>query len=98
LISRARPRCPLVLDRCYLDGELPVSLDFGEVTVVGLTGCKLPGLFGKTLKVSKHLNLAASDIKSALVCPGAQRGGAITREGKSHSLFGQWVKVGGRRG
>jgi hypothetical protein len=153
-LAGATVRCPLVLDRCYLDGELPVSLDFAEVTVVGLIGCKLPGLFGKTLKVSKDLNLAAStltgplmlrcadvagdldctgarlagngealsaatikvggnailaevvttnggidlecaDIKGALVCSGAQLGGAITREGKSHSLFGQWVKVGG---
>ncbi len=62
-LAHARLRCPLVLDRCFLDGDEP--LDFTAATAPALTfdRCQLPaGLLANQLAVEYGLNLEGSRI------------------------------------
>src|ERR1700689_5194335 len=59
-LEGATVRCPLRLENCSFDGPEPVNLDFADLPLLSATGCTLPGLSGKTVKVSKDLILTHS--------------------------------------
>ena len=99
-LSGATVRCPLRLEDCSFDGPEPVNLDFADLPLLSATGCTLPGLSGKTLKVNKDLILARStfigpvrlncaDIAGDLDCTSARLDGA------GDALAAATITVGG---
>ena len=82
-LEAATLRCPLHLEDCYLDGPGPVVLDYATVSLLTFMGCYLAGLAGKSLTVTKDLDLTGSTftgplrlisagITGSLNCSGAQ--------------------------
>jgi hypothetical protein len=101
-LEAATLRCPLRLENCYLDDPRPVILDYATVTLLTITGCRLAGLAGDTLIVTKELDLSSStftgplrladaDINGQFVCRGAQLT-AADRDG--YALVAYRMKVG----
>jgi hypothetical protein len=61
-LAGAKLNCPLRLEKCFLDGDEPVNLDYAELSAISFIDCMLPGISGKTLTVSKDLSLAGSTV------------------------------------
>ena len=101
-LEAAALRCPLMLDRCYLDADKPACFDYAVASRLTLTGCQLAGLTGETLTagalnlsrstLSASLRLRAADITGPLDCSGARLTG-IDNDGDA--LVADWMKVGG---
>ena len=101
-LEAAALRCPLMLDRCYLDADKPACFDYAIASRLTLTGCLLAGLTGETLTVtalnlsrstlSASLRLRAADITGPLDCSGARLTG-IDNDG--YALVADGIKVGG---
>jgi hypothetical protein len=101
-LEAAALRCPLMLDRCYLDADKPACFDYAVASRLTLTGCQLAGLTGETLTaralnlsrstLSASLRLRAADITGPLDCSGARLTG-IDNDG--NALVADGIKVGG---
>jgi hypothetical protein len=100
-LTAATLRCPLALERCYLQAKDPVCLDHATVSLVELTGCQLPGLTGGTL-TARELNLSVSiltrplqlvdaNITGALDCDSAR---LIGKNADGNALIADRLKVG----
>jgi hypothetical protein len=85
-LEAAKLRCSLSLDRCWLDPDEPVCLNYATALRVILTGCRLAGLDGEML-TAKELDLTSStlegplrllnaDISGQLNCSGARLNGS----------------------
>ena len=57
-------RCSLRLENCSLSSSLPVNVENASVSLLAITDCRLAGLFGDTLTVSKDLDLSESTFTS----------------------------------
>ena len=73
-------RCPLLLDCCYLDSDVPACLDHAAVSRVRLTGCHLAGLAG-TMLVARELDLSGSNLTGPLTLVGAEIAGQLVCSG-----------------
>ena len=76
-LEGAALRCPLFLDRCYCDSDVPIRL--GQATAIGmtLTGCLLPGLAAEQF-AAKSLDLSRSTLTGTLRLPGADIDGLFS--------------------
>ena len=103
-LEAATIRCPLSLQGCYFDSLQPAALSFAKVSLLELKSCHLAGLVGKSLVVSKDLDLSestltcpidlsAADITSDLRLRGARLHG---RDDDGNALVADSVKIGGR--
>lgn len=102
-LEAATLRCPLRLEQCYFSSSQPVSLDYASCSLLVLASCRLAGLNGDLLRVSKELDVAGStftkqvrllgaDITGSLSCKGAR----LTVAGKDGSaLIADRLRVGG---
>jgi hypothetical protein len=102
-LESATLRCPLRLDRCYLDNDGPVVLDYAAASVLILTGCHVAGLRADTLVVTRELDLRGTTftgpvrllgagITSQLSMRGAQLTGA---DQDGTALAADGLKIGG---
>ena len=103
-LEAATLRCPLSLQSCYFDSVQPPALGFAKVSLLELKGCHLAGLVGKSVVVSKDLDLSdstftglidlsAADITSDLKLSNARLHG---KDEDGNALVADSVKVGGR--
>ena len=100
-LEAAALRCPLSLDCCYLDADIPACLDHAKAQRVTLTRCQLPGVTGEMLTASKldlsgstvsyPLRLTGAEIIGQLICCGAQLTGA---DSNGDSLVAEGMRVG----
>jgi hypothetical protein len=100
-LEAAALRCPLALDCCYLDADIPACLDHAKAQRVTLTRCQLPGVTGEMLTASKldlsgstvtyPLRLTGAEIIGQLICRGAQLTGA---DSNGDSLVAEGMRVG----
>jgi hypothetical protein len=95
-------RCPVRLDGCYFDYDGPIVLDYATASLLALTGCRLAGLKGDRLIVTRELDLkgttfigpvhlVGADIAGQLIMRGAQLAGT-DQEGSC--LIADEIKVG----
>jgi len=73
-------RCPLVLDRCFLDAQEPICFDHAVALEISLVNCHLPGLTGELL-VARSLNLSCSTISGPLLLRDAEIAGYVSCRG-----------------
>ena len=103
-LEGATLRCPLSLDRCYLDASDPVRLDRATATRIALTRCQLAGgltanmltagqvdLCRSTL-LKGPLSLKCANITGELICSGAQLKGT---DSDLNALVAGGITVGG---
>jgi hypothetical protein len=86
-LEAAALRCPLSLNCCYLDANIPACLDHAKALRVTLTGCQLPGVTGEMLTASEldlsgstviyPLRLTGAEIIGQLICRGADDCGRV---------------------
>ena len=79
-LEAAALRCPLMLDRCYLDADKPACFDYAVASRLTLTGCQLAGLTGETL-TARALNLSRSTLSASLRLRGADITGPLDCSG-----------------
>jgi hypothetical protein len=70
-------RCPLQLDGCSFSDTEPVFLDYAMVSLLSLTRCRLAGLTGEMLAVTRDLNLSGSTFTKPLVLRRAKINGQL---------------------
>ena len=68
----------LALRECVLDGDIPARLDQASGVQLELTGCRLPGLSARQLRLRHDLVLDASIIADMVTVAGAEIGGCLT--------------------
>ena len=100
-LEAAALRCPLSLNCCYLDANIPACLDHAKALRVTLTGCQLPGVTGEMLTASEldlsgstviyPLRLTGAEIIGQLICRGTQLTGA---DSNGDSLVSEGIKAG----
>jgi hypothetical protein len=101
-LEAAAVRCPLSLDRCYLDGDEPACLNHASASRVALTNCQLPGVTGEMLAAREldlsgsiltgPLRVAGAEISGRLSCCGAQ---LTSTDSDGNALVGDVMKTGG---
>jgi hypothetical protein len=101
-LEAAAVRCPLSLDRCYLDTDESVRLDHATASLVIMTRCQLPGVTGYMLTARQvdlsgsalagSLWLVSAKITDRLICKGTQLTGT---DGGGNALAADAIKVGG---
>jgi hypothetical protein len=74
-------RCPLHLDYCYLEDPGPAILNHAAVSLLTLSNCRLTGLYGDSLTVTKDLDLTGSKFAGPLLLPRAEITGSLTCTG-----------------
>jgi len=79
-LQAATLRCPLVLDRCFLDAQEPVRFDHAVALEISLLHCRLPGLTGELL-AAKSLNLNGSTISGPVLLRDADIAGYVSCRG-----------------
>ena len=100
-LEAATVRCPLWLDRCYVDADEPICLDQATTLRVTLTGCQLPGVTGEMLTTKEldlsgstlvaPLRLARAEITGQLACRGARLAGT---DSDGSALVADGLKAG----
>jgi hypothetical protein len=75
-LEAASIRCPLRLDRCYLDTPWLV-LNYATVSILALTGCVLAGLAADALTVTHELDLSGSLFTAPVLLGGAEITGSL---------------------
>ena len=101
-LEAAKLRCPLRLDRCYLDGPRP-ALGFASVSLLEMRHCHLAGLDAESLVVGADLDLSGSTFTCAIHLEGAEVGGQLNcsgakldiKDGNGDALIAEGIKVGG---
>jgi hypothetical protein len=102
-LEAATLRCPLRLERCYFSAPVPVNLNYASGSLIILTGCRMAGINGDLLRVSKELDVSGSTFTKQVRLPGADitgqfscRGARLKVANKDDSaLFADRMKVGG---
>ena len=79
-LQAATLRCPLVLDRCFLDTQEPICFDHAVALEISLVNCRLPGLTGELL-AARSLNLNNSTISGPLLLRDADIAGYVSCRG-----------------
>ena len=103
-LEGATLRCPLRLEDCDLDQSGEINLRYATVSLLVLKACRLGGLTGDSLVVTKELDLAESiftgpvrlpdaDITGQLTCRGTQLTGA---DDNGNALIAERMRVRGR--
>ena len=95
-------RCPLSLDRCYLDADDPVCLDYAAASRLIFTRCQMAGLTGEMITAREFdlyastltgpLRLTSADIIGRVSCGGAKLNGTDKDGNALHAVS---MKVGG---
>ena len=88
-LEAATLRCPLRLEDCYLGNLRPVILDYATVSLLTLTGCRLAGLAGNMLVVTKELDLSGSTFTGPLWLRGAGITGSLVCTGRPADRYRQ---------
>jgi hypothetical protein len=83
-LEGATLRCPLILDSCYFDANLPVRINYGAASIVALTRCHLAGLSGDGLE-ARSLDLSGSTFTTAVELRGANIAGRFDCQGTTFS-------------
>lgn len=99
-LEAATLRCPLRLEDCSIGGSEPVNLDYASLSLLTFVRCTLPGLSGRSLSVSKNLDLRGSTLTGPLLLQGADVAGDLDcsgteLDGVGFAFYGQTIKVGG---
>ena len=103
-LEGATLRCPLRLEDCDLDQSGEINLRYATVSLLVLKACRLGGLTGDSLVVTKGLDLAGSvftgpvrlpdaDITGQFACRGTKLTGA---DDDGNALIAERMKVQGR--
>ena len=100
-LEAAALRCPLSLNCCYLDANIPACLNHAKAMRVTLTGCQLPGMTGEMLTASEldlsdstvtyPLRLTGAEIIGQLICRATQLTGA---DSNGDALAAEGIKAG----
>lgn len=99
-LEAATLRCPLHLENCYFDDAQPVNLNYASASVLAITRCRLAGVTGDTLLVTKDLDLGGSDFSGKFSCTdatgtGVGSDGGARAANRGYALFFDRMKVSG---